>query len=312
MDDFLPTIRHDPTGVFPPSSPPGLFLASSETVLAGRVDGTGEFLAANRGLQRWLGPDDRPGLERVLLAPSLARWRAALHRSDTPGSGRYLTLRFRREGGRVAAYRCLLAEGDDALFWFFGEPIAPRRAARGQSVQALRDELEQQRRRARRLARTDALTGLANRRQADRWLVRLTTCAQQRHEPLACLMVDLDRFKEVNDTLGHSVGDVVLKEAARLLAQGLRRSDRLARFGGEEFLILLPETTGGAAVTVAERLRALLAARRVEPLGRPLTASFGIATLQPGETAEILLNRADAAMLRAKRDGRNRVELDDH
>jgi diguanylate cyclase (GGDEF)-like protein len=128
-------------------------------------------------------------------------------------------------------------------------------------------------------------------------------------------MIDLDHFKGVNDRFGHAVGDLVLKSAAGTFVSVLRSGDRLARFGGEEFLVLLPDTGHEGGLVVAERLRAALASRPVkvrceEPdaLELTLTASIGVAEQRPGEEAQQFLRRADMALARAKRAGRNRVE----
>jgi diguanylate cyclase (GGDEF)-like protein len=203
------------------------------------------------------------------------------------------------------------------MFWLFGEPkpVPPSRlpgaSGEGREDQrALRAELDRSRRRARWLAGTDVLTGLANRSRGLRRLAAWARRAGQRGTPLACLMIDLDRFKAINDTFGHPVGDRVLREAARTLAQGLRGLDLVARYGGDEFLALLPATTSAEALSIADRLRAQLAGRRIAPLTEPLGASFGVAMLVPGESAQGLLRRADAALIHAKRDGRGRVVPD--
>jgi diguanylate cyclase (GGDEF)-like protein len=151
------------------------------------------------------------------------------------------------------------------------------------------------------------LTGLANRRLGLLRLAAWVRRARRRGTPLACLMIDLDRFKEINDTFGHTVGNRVLREAARTMARGLRGSDLVARYGGDEFLILLPATTLADALAIADRLRARLARRRIAPLTEPLRASIGVAMLGPDESAQRLLIRADEALIRVKRAGRDHV-----
>ena len=126
------------------------------------------------------------------------------------------------------------------------------------------------------------------------------------------VMADIDHFKKVNDTHGHGVGDIVLKEVARRLKNGLRLTDVVGRYGGEEFAVLLPDTSPEAAREVVERLRHAVAATPIEAEGRSLTvtASFGIASRSvAGENLEHLLTFADRALYRAKDLGRNRVEV---
>jgi diguanylate cyclase (GGDEF)-like protein len=131
-------------------------------------------------------------------------------------------------------------------------------------------------------------------------------------------MIDLDHFKGVNDRFGHAVGDLVLKSAVGMFVSVLRTGDRLARFGGEEFLVLLPDTGHEGGLVVAERLRASLASRPVDvrreghdALVLTLTASIGVAELRPEEEAQEFLCRADMALARAKSAGRNRVEVEE-
>ena len=121
------------------------------------------------------------------------------------------------------------------------------------------------------------------------------------------VVVDVDRFKAVNDTFGHAVGDAVLRAVAVRLLTDLRDEDLAARWGGEEFLLMLPDI--GDAAAVAERLRAAVAAEpvRAEEQTVPVTASFGWATWDGGESAEALVARADAALYEAKQAGRDRV-----
>jgi diguanylate cyclase (GGDEF)-like protein len=163
-------------------------------------------------------------------------------------------------------------------------------------------------------SRHDGLTGLLNRRSMEELLAAQLQRSRRSAEPFAVLMLDMDHFKAINDRLGHAVGDLALKHAATELAAALRKVDRLGRFGGEEFVALLPGITLAEAQAVAERLRAQIAAL---PLAHPggsvvLSVSIGLAAWQ-GEDEDLsrLLVRADQALYRAKQGGRDRVESDD-
>lgn len=158
-------------------------------------------------------------------------------------------------------------------------------------------------------ATTDALTGLPNRRHADEVLERLLAAARRTRRPLSVVLFDLDHFKAINDNFGHSIGDEALRATATATRELLRGSDHAARFGGEEFLLLLPETSADDALIVAEKLRAQIAELEVEGLDREVTASFGVAAYPDHEaTADRLIEAADAALYRAKAAGRNRVK----
>lgn len=161
------------------------------------------------------------------------------------------------------------------------------------------------------LARTDWLTGLTNRRKLMEIGAREVARARRYGAPLAVVLIDLDHFKKVNDTHGHIAGDRVLARAAAVFAAAIRDVDTVARFGGEEFAILLPDTDARGALEVAERCARKLAAAPLdvgaaEPL--VVTASMGVAdTAGPSADLEDLLRRADDAMYRAKQGGRNRI-----
>ncbi len=159
------------------------------------------------------------------------------------------------------------------------------------------------------LLRTDALTGIANRRYAYEILQRLYAYAVRHQQPLALVMADLDHFKKVNDTYGHGVGDLVLAKFARLLAENCREEDLAARFGGEEFVIILTHAEAQEAMLFAQRLCDKVPLMEIPEVEWPITASFGVAALGVNETLEGLIRAADEAMYRAKRNGRNRVEL---
>lgn len=165
------------------------------------------------------------------------------------------------------------------------------------------------------LAAIDPLTGLYNRRYAMPRLQRLLRTARGNRQPLAVLALDLDRFKLINDTLGHAAGDNVLVEVARRLAETVRPRDLVARSGGEEFWIALPETDAARARQVAQALREQIRANPIPMTerGAPVrvTISIGVAVAEPqdgdGETLDGLLDRADRALYAAKADGRDQV-----
>jgi len=159
---------------------------------------------------------------------------------------------------------------------------------------------------------TDALTGLNNRRYLDTHLATLVERSNRRGRPLSVLITDIDHFKAFNDTHGHEGGDDVLREFARRVRGAVRGADLACRFGGEEFVVVMPDTPAEIAAHVAERLRDAVAGApfRVSASGAlvQVTTSVGIATLEKdGEGADTLLRRADKALYQAKHDGRNRV-----
>lgn len=154
---------------------------------------------------------------------------------------------------------------------------------------------------------TDALTGLFNRRRLDQTFDHELGRACRYGHPLSLILIDLDRFKAVNDTHGHQMGDQVLQDVSAILRHGIRSADTVGRWGGEEFLIICPETDLDGAMAVAEKLRATVAAAAWPPT-TPITSSFGIAQFNTGDSMKDLVARADAALYRAKTFGRNRVE----
>jgi diguanylate cyclase (GGDEF)-like protein len=166
--------------------------------------------------------------------------------------------------------------------------------------------LERTAERMRELAHTDALTGLGNRRQADLWLLREVQRAARYARPFSVLMLDIDHFKRLNDEHGHAAGDRVLADLASELVGMVRASDAVVRWGGEEFLVLAPETGLGDAVQVAELVRRQVAKM---PLGdaHRTTVSIGVAAHRTGDDPQSLVARADAALYMAKRSGRNAV-----
>jgi diguanylate cyclase len=159
---------------------------------------------------------------------------------------------------------------------------------------------------------TDPLTSLANRKYFDQSLDKLIAQSVASGEPLALILSDIDHFKAFNDTFGHLTGDQVLRLVALAVKQNVKGQDIAARFGGEEFAVILPSSTLRAALTVAEHIRRSVMTKELmkrstgEHLGR-VTVSIGVAGLKKGETAQSLIERADACLYTAKRCGRNRV-----
>jgi len=178
--------------------------------------------------------------------------------------------------------------------------------------EALELELRSANERLERLASTDELTGVGNRRAIDEALRRDLARADREATPLSVILIDVDHFKSVNDTWGHATGDAVLSSLGKLLRNLLRVSDVAGRWGGEEFLCILPNTDSAGAVVVAERLRTSLPLNTVAGPRGPVqvTASFGVATVRgPGcrNAGEGLMRRADSSLYTAKEQGRDRV-----
>lgn len=224
-----------------------------------------------------------------LLLGALARW--APERIDVPA-----------EVPVVLAYALALV-----LISFLGGYIRNLR----RTVQQRNADLQQAMERLRLLAMEDPLTGLPNRRT----ILGVLAHEAERHAGgagiLCVCMIDVDLFKEINDRFGHQVGDAVLTRLAETLAQLTRDGDRVGRVGGEEFLLVLPNTTLEGALLAAERVREVVAAMSHDELpdGERMTLSIGVAVHRPGEPVDTTVSRADSAMYLAKTSGRNRVQL---
>lgn len=156
------------------------------------------------------------------------------------------------------------------------------------------------------MAETDQLTGIANRRRVSLALEQAIACSEETGRPLAVAIFDIDHFKQVNDRFGHHVGDQVIKRVAADAGRELRGNDTLGRFGGEEFVIVLPHASADIAMMVGERVRKAIESGGSDP---SVTISIGVAELAPGENSETLLRRADQALYGAKNDGRNALRL---
>lgn len=181
-----------------------------------------------------------------------------------------------------------------------------------QKIDLATEELRRQKEAAERAARVDALTGVANRRAFNEAAESEVQRALRYGTPVSLILIDLDHFKSINDSYGHQTGDAVLVSFARTITEAVREVDVVGRWGGEEFVVLLPGTIAAEALRAAERMRAALSERDLYFQGRQIrfTASFGVAEFNPAELSFYsLLDRVDAALYEAKKAGRNRVEL---
>jgi len=206
-----------------------------------------------------------------------------------------------------AAATCILGAMISGLLW--------RRFVQTELLQAALKEtnraLEANRIELQRLATRDPLTELINRREFMARAEQERARADQQGLPLALVVLDLDEFKSVNDMHGHLVGDEVLREVARVMAESMRKIDVVGRFGGEEFVILLPQVDEAHAFKLAESLRLRIAGARIEQLGRAVTASLGLVCVPGGSqmSLDAMFRLADRALYKSKHNGRNRTTL---
>jgi diguanylate cyclase (GGDEF)-like protein len=252
---------------------------------------------------------------------------------EDPGGRHYLALELGECAGEISFIdgrtasahvvastdsRVLELQHADVLLLIDGASAFARNLLRVMSSRVRNDNTHLQRsfhlqREYERAAKTDLLTGVHNRRWMDEMFPRQLARSERSGQPLGLMLLDIDRFKRLNDTYGHLIGDVVLKATARRLADALRPTDFLVRYGGEEFVAMLPGAGQDAAMTAAERLRVAVertdfAAPEPNTLLR-ITVSIGVAVLEAQDSVERLIERADTALYRAKAGGRNSVVL---
>jgi two-component system cell cycle response regulator len=203
------------------------------------------------------------------------------------------------------------AEVDDFITKPYEIPELRARLRSGQRVLDLQARLLETQAQLQHQATHDTLTGLWNRAMLHEQLARELAAASRSGEPLAVVMADIDHFKRINDEQGHAAGDAILRETAARMRSVLRSHDAISRYGGEEFVMLLPRTTPEDARTITERVRVAVASEAVRAgdVDVNVTLSLGIATtLTAPAELDPLLAAADAALYRAKANGRNRVE----
>ena len=176
-------------------------------------------------------------------------------------------------------------------------------------VSATTAELESANAELNRMARTDRLTQIANRGEVEAVLQKEVALAAEGGPRISALMLDVDNFKQINDTYGHNIGDFVLAETSKVLRAHALQGETVGRWGGEEFVLILPNPDEKKAARTAEHIRKAIESLRVLPDGKVFTASFGVACVAPGETFDEFYQRVDGALYRAKHSGKNCVQI---
>lgn len=311
------------------ADPGGTFLRHHTQDLVGLIDPAGQVLEANDRLAGIVAEGSPAAFGDLLPEPDRPRFQQVLgDAASGPDPVRATFPIDPDQAGRPASHTCWIVRASADRLLLIAEPTSPAESAgpagdtdlvaASRELRQVRDDLAATRQaldaaiaQIEQLAHTDALTGLATHRIVLTRLEAEIARAARHVRPLSILLIDLDRFKYINDAHGHLVGDAVLRQTAVTLNDAIRRSDTLGRYGGEEFLAVLPETDAAAARLLAERLRRHVEAAHYAVAGTTalsLTVSVGVATFEPdGDTLEALVARADQALHDAKSAGRNRV-----
>ena len=275
-----------------------------------------EVVSAADGMQAWemissSSPPEivildwiMPGMEGVEICRRI--------RKHEQGSERYIFIILLTAKSEVKDIIAGMEAGADD---YVSKPFDPQelgvRIRAGKRIIELQNQLRNAKEELLVLSRTDSLTGVLNRRAFYEILEKEIVRSDRQSLPLSIIMLDIDHFKNVNDTYGHLEGDAILKELSSRIGSAIRHYDVVSRYGGEEFLVLLPGVDINTAVNTAERFRELIGKTPFESGKKRInvTISLGAAQLAKDEKSDILIGRADAALYKAKQNGRNRVEI---
>lgn len=299
------------------------YLLGVSTLAVALLSSDAQLLQANRGFHLLVGiaesEDDKKDVRQLFIRPSFDQLLDAL---PDPCSGRMFDglLTLGNSTQRASSLKAFVYRRKDRLLLVFERDMSDldRRNERILKLNRGLDELHRAALRRNRLLKrhgqiiqelvdTDQLTHVANRRGLDAHLLSEIDRAGRMHRPLSVLMADIDHFKKVNDRYGHPVGDLVLRQIADILRDSARPMDFVTRYGGEEFVMLLPESPLDMARNVAERIRQRIQGQSFGQVPYPITISVGVAQWRDEEDAEQLLARVDTALYQSKEQGRNRV-----
>ncbi len=271
-----------------------------------------DYIAAELSPQKELDwsnaihPEDRAGyeqlLDQILKHPQSKDAEYRIHKPD--GSVAWILERIVPRFDSGGKFLGLIASGTDIT------NIKQSERFLAQANQELEREVARRTAQLEALMLTDPLTGIGNRRFINARLEEEIARAQRYGMDLTVVFIDVDHFKQVNDRYGHGIGDMVLQTVARCIKEGIRNNDQCARFGGEEFILLLVETDVAGACEVANRMRATVALESQKSHGFTVTISAGLAQFKKGDTVESLTNRSDRALYLAKEQGRNRCVIE--
>ncbi|MBM9537819.1 GGDEF domain-containing protein [Desulfobulbus alkaliphilus] len=295
------------------------YLVNQASVLFMVLDRHGIIRQVNRFGSLLLGPDTpgKPFQDILIDFHHAFLLDSAVSCSDTVHLLDFVTL-----SGNTQTYHCFFYSTTEQILVFGHldveelESLSSELLSVNQELNNLTRELNKKNRELARanekilaLSRTDHLTGLVNRGYFSERIEQMISLAVRKSHPLSLIITDIDQFKIINDTFGHDAGDRVLQGFAELMQTSTRAEDLVARFGGEEFIILLPCTETHEAHAYAERIRLALPEKDLLRNGHPVSASFGVSQLLPNEKSAGLIKRADTALYRAKTSGRNRTVI---
>ncbi len=299
-------------------------LRKTTAIALAEIEPCGRLLDANAGFIRLLpetvGREVKPDVARYFLSPGFTQLVELFRSGREPCFDGLLTIG--DPDGRLRSLRGTVSRSCQSLLLVAEFEIEELEQINDKALQlsidlaqAQRELLSAHKKLKRReaeiriLSQTDQLTGIANRRRLDEAIAAQYARIRRYGGNLALAIADIDHFKSINDQFGHDVGDTVIRTFAHIIRARIRETDLAARFGGEEFVILMPETDAAGALACAEGIRTHFGQETIAPIPRPITASIGVATLEPGDTVMSLFKRADKALYGAKDAGRNRVAV---